>query len=151
MSTTIDNDASLSACDRELLAKVRDVIDGTNGPLLIGREGANVEMPEPLFHVLTQAVRMLESGQTVTIFSQNEELTTQAAANYLGMSRPHLIKLLESGVIPFHYVGTHRRVYLKVLSAYQRKRDAERQKTMDALNQKIIDAELYDSDYTGEE
>jgi excisionase family DNA binding protein len=137
--------------DRDLLARVQDVINGHDGPLMIGREGANVEVPEPLFHVLTKAVRLLSSGQSVMLLSENEEFTTQAAANYLGMSRPHLIKLLEQGEIPYHYVGTHRRVYLKDLEVYNKHRNAERRKALDRLNDKLIEAGLYDSDYTGEE
>jgi len=67
------------------------------------------------------------------------------------MSRPHLIKLLEHGEIPFHFVGTHRRVYVKDLKTYEKRRSLERRDALDRLNEKIIAAGLYDSDYTGEE
>jgi excisionase family DNA binding protein len=90
------------------------VINGDERPVLLGREGAHIQFPEPLFHVLTKAVRMMASGQAVLLLSENEEFTTQAAANYLGMSRPHLIKLLDRNEIAFHYVGTHRRIHLKI-------------------------------------
>lgn len=140
---------TMSAHDRELLEKVSDVINGAERPMLVGREGANIQFPEPLFHVLTKAVRMMASGQSVMLLSENEEFTTQAAANHLGMSRPHLIKLLECCEIPFHYVGTHRRIYLKDLKAYEDKRDAERRNTMDALAEKVAAAGLDNADYTG--
>ncbi len=142
---------ALAKRDRALLAKLQDVINGDERPVLLGREGAHVEIPEPLFHVLTKAVRLMASGQAVTLLSENEEFTTQAAADYLGMSRPHLIKLLEQGELPFHFVGTHRRIYLKDLKEFEAKRDRQRRESMAALNRKVSEAGLYDSDYAGAE
>jgi excisionase family DNA binding protein len=139
----------ISEHDRELLEKISEVINGNERPVLLGREGAHIQFPEPVFHVLTKAVRMMVSGQAVMLLSENEEFTTQAAANHLGMSRPHLIKLLEAGKIPFHHVGTHRRIYLKDLQAYENQRDAQRRKALDALADKVVEAGLDSADYTG--
>lgn len=139
----------LSAEDRELLEKLEDVINGDERPVLLGREGAHIQFPEPLFHVLTKAVRIMASGQAVMLLSENEEFTTQAAANHLGMSRPHLIKLLDQGEIDFHHVGTHRRIYLKDLKDFETKRDRDRREALDALADKVIEAGLDSADYTG--
>lgn len=141
--------AKLSDRDRELLEKVSEVINGDERPILLGREGAHIQFPEPLFHVLTKAVRMMISGQAVMLLSENEEFTTQAAANYLGMSRPHLIKLLEQGDIDFHYVGTHRRIHLQELKAFEYRRDRKRRKSLDAVADKVTEAGLDSADYTG--
>ena len=148
-STTTVKAPRISDHDLELLEKLNDVINGEERPVLLGREGAHIQFPEPLFHVLTKAVRMMASGQAVMLLSENEEFTTQAAANYLGMSRPHLIKLLSHGEIDFHYVGTHRRIYLKDLKTFETKRDTERRKSLDALADKVIDAGLDSAEYTG--
>ena len=139
----------ISEHDRELLEKLKDVIDGNERPVLLGREGANIQFPEPLFHVLTKAVRMMASGQAIMLLSENEAFTTQAAANYLGMSRPHLVKLLEEGAINFHHVGTHRRIYMKDLKAFEAQRDAQRRMKLDALADKVKAAGLDSADYTG--
>jgi excisionase family DNA binding protein len=135
--------------DRELLEKLEAVINGEERPVLLGREGAHLQFPEPLFHLLTKAVRMMASGQAVMLLSENEEFTTQAAANHLGMSRPHLIKLPDGGEIPFHLVGTHRRIYLKDLTQFEATRDRERRKTLDTLADKVTGAGLDSADYTG--
>ncbi len=139
----------LSEHDRELLEKLNDVINGNERPVLLGREGAHIQFPEPLFHVLTKAVRIMASGQAVMLLSENEEFTTQAAANHLGMSRPHLVKLLEEGAIEFHYVGTHRRIYMKNLKAFETQRDTQRRTKLDALADKVKAANLDSANYTG--
>ncbi len=56
------NASQTSEHDRELLEKLEDVINGDDRPVLLGREGAHSQFPEPLFHVLTKAVRMMASG-----------------------------------------------------------------------------------------
>lgn len=146
---TTGNASQTSEHDRELLEKLEDVINGDERPVLLGREGAHIQFPEPLFHVLTKAVRMMASGQAVILLSENEEFTTQAAANHLGMSRPHLIKLLDRDEIAFHYVGTHRRIYLKNLKEFEIKRDRSRRQSLDTLADKVIEAGLDSADYTG--
>ena len=82
---------------------------------------------------------------------ENETMTSQAAANYLGVSRPFLVKILEENKIPFHYVGTHRRVLLKDLKEYEKQRDKERRASMKGLFDKIQEAEKYDAVDTGED
>ncbi|TVQ64641.1 MAG: helix-turn-helix domain-containing protein [Balneolaceae bacterium] len=82
---------------------------------------------------------------------EDETFTTQAAANFLGVSRQYLVDLLESGEIPFHKVGSHRRVYFRDLKEYTDHRDSERRKTLDKLFDEIAKAKKYESDYTGDE
>jgi len=81
---------------------------------------------------------------------EDEAFTTQAAADYLGMSRPFLIGLLEKGEIPFHYVGSHRRVLFRDLTNYENNRDVARREGMGQLFQKVQEAGLDDATYTGE-
>ena len=73
-----------------------------------------------------------------------QDLTTQQAAALLGVSRPFFVKLLESGALPFHVTGTHRRVYLKDLSTYKEQRDRERRKALDQMAKETEELGLYD-------
>jgi excisionase family DNA binding protein len=75
----------------------------------------------------------MSQGKAISLIPINAELTTQEAANMMNVSRPYLVKLLEQEVIPFHKVGTHRRIYLKDLLTYMEENDEARSKTLDEL------------------
>jgi len=68
-----------------------------------------VELNESLYNVLKQAVEALHRGQSVTIASRDEEITTQQAAEILGISRPTVVELIKSGELPAHIPGASRR------------------------------------------
>lgn len=144
------NPSDLSASDRAALERLYGVMNGTERPALVGREGVHIELPDPVFHLLVRVVDAMRSGQRIVLTPENESLTTQAAANLLGCSRPFLIGLLEKGALPYHTLGTHRRVLLKDALAYVKRRDAESQATVRRLAASVADAGHYDADYTGD-
>ena len=85
--------------------------------------------------MLAQILGFLANGQGVTVTPSNAMLTTQQAADFLKVSRPYLIKLLEAGEIPFEKVGTHRRVAFGELMEYKRRDDQERRRAADELTE----------------
>ena len=105
------------------LAKFFEEIDGFLGsrtrPSLKGPDGSERELPDELFQVLEQVATALANGNGVTVAPYGMQLTTQEAADFLGVSRPTLVKLLDSGEIPHEMRGRHRRVTLKDLVDYQ--------------------------------
>ncbi|RYG86830.1 helix-turn-helix domain-containing protein [bacterium] len=86
----------------------------------------------------------MQAGQSFTIVRDDETLTTQMAADLLGVSRPFLIGLLEENKIPYHKAGTHRRVRLQDLLAYRRERDSQRRKTLDDYFDAVVAEGAYD-------
>lgn len=111
---------------------------------LVSSSGEKVEFPDTLYEVLTRIVEMLSRGQAVTLVPDNQVVTTQRAATILGMSRPFFIKLLEAGVMAHHRVGNHRRVYLRDVLGYARKRDEERRMSLGRLSRNAMETGLYD-------
>jgi excisionase family DNA binding protein len=86
----------------------------------------------------------MAEGKSVTLLPDNQVVTTQRAADLLGMSRPFFIKLLETGAMAHHRVGNQRRVYLRDVLEFTRKRDEERQAALDRLSRQAFEAGLYD-------
>ena len=111
---------------------------------LVGRAGVRLELPEPSFQLLVRVVRTLREGKAVVVLPESESMTTQAAAEFLGVSRPFVVDLLEKAAIPHHSVGTHRRVYLNDLKEYQRQRESRRRSTLDDLRRQVEAAGLYE-------
>jgi excisionase family DNA binding protein len=72
------------------------------------------------------------------------KLTTMEAASILGVSRQFLVNLLEKGEIPYHMVGTHRRMYAQDLFRYKAKRDEQRHEAIRELAQAEAREGLYD-------
>jgi excisionase family DNA binding protein len=120
-------------------------------PALVDPEGHRIELPEPLYKMLIHIVEQMKQGRAIIMMPEDETFTTQAAANALGVSRQHLVDLLENGDIPFHKVGSHRRVYFRDLKEYADKRNASRRKTLDELFDEVTKAGKYESDHTGDE
>lgn len=87
-----------------------------------------VEVPREALRILVESIAHMESGRVVEIVTSAEELSTVQAAKRLGVSRPHLVGLLDKGVMRYRMVGTHRRVDVTSLEDYQRDVRLEQQR-----------------------
>lgn len=90
-----------------------------------------LKLPALAVRLLQRILEEMARGNAVTLIPVHAELTTQAAADLLNISRPTLTKLLTDGKIKFHRPGKHRRIRFEDLMAYKRKVQAERQAAID--------------------
>jgi excisionase family DNA binding protein len=113
-------------------------------PALIGPNHESIPLPESIYKVLLQVLGYMAQGKAVSVAPVMQELTTQHAANLLGVSRPFFVRLLNEDKIPFHRTGTHRRVYRKDVIEFRNKRDAERKTILNDLAVSDIQDGTYD-------
>lgn len=92
-------------------------------------------VPRQAAVMFAQILGLLANGQGVQIMPDRAELTTQQAADFLNVSRPYLVRLLEEGKIRYHMVGTHRRIRFEDLREYKRQDDQYRRGVIDELTE----------------
>jgi excisionase family DNA binding protein len=141
MRTTLDRlePSQLRPDEIDQLERVLD-----DSPCLVGREEFRLPLPDPIFHLLMQVVQSMRKGEVILLMPEDESLTTKAAADYLGVSRPFLVTLLDNDQIPSYKVGSHRRVKLRDLRTYRNARDKENHAGLRELFNKIQEAGHYE-------
>jgi len=93
----------------------------------------SLQLPAKLFGILQTILDLMAKGKAFSLIPANAELTTQEAADMLNVSRPHIVKLLKEGVIPYKEVGTHRRILLEDLVVYSRDLKQKRKEALEEL------------------
>ena len=133
--------------DLKAVLDVSRFLERLEGPAaLVGSDGQAVDLPEEVFQVLSEAVRAMQRGKAVTVAPVDQLITTQEAADFLGVSRPTLVKKLEDGSIEFERTtgGKHRRVRLVNVLQYRDEQRAERRKALRELVSEAQRAGTYD-------
>jgi excisionase family DNA binding protein len=116
----------------------------TEPGLLLGPDGEQVPLPQEVYRLLIEVVEAMREGKAITLVPRTQRLTTQEAADFLGISRPTLVKLLEEGKIPYDQPGRHRRILFTDLLAFQQRQHANRRAALDQMTEDASEAGLYD-------
>lgn len=129
-----------AAFARQLIGRL-----GTD-PLTLGNAatGETTPLPPHLAELIHQVLRSLAMGKPVAVTDQPEEMTPNEAAEFLNVSRPYIVKLMDSGTLPYREVGSHRRIPFADLAAYRDQQAARSRKAMDELVALSQEMGLYD-------
>lgn len=123
-------DQKLAKENLEVLERVAKKHKAKSKPIEIEITGekTHIKIPPSALAFLNTIFEHMAKGKAISIIPSETEVSTQQAAEMLNVSRPHIVKLLERGEIPFSKVGTHRRIKLKDLENYREKSARERKK-----------------------
>jgi len=125
------------------LAAALDNLKSENPEIEIAETGQPIAIPLKALKLLGKILKLTSEGKPINIIPVAAEMTTQAAADIIGCSRPHFVKMLEEGKIPYHEVGRHRRVMVEDVIRY---RDEKKKEQKHYLYQ-MMDADEKDGLY----
>lgn len=129
----------------DALASVIEQLQSEQPEIEIEETHERIKIPLSALKLLGEILKAMGQGKLISIVPVATEVTTQAAAEMLGCSRPHLVKLLEDGKITYTKVGKHRRIRYDDVMQYRKNMKAQqKQQIIDIMN---ADEEsgLYDS------
>ena len=144
MNTMIKSGVAFPPRDLNTLLDLGRFLEQHTEPgLLLGPDGQQVPLPKEVYHLLAEVVEAMREGKVITLVPHTQRLTTQEAADFLGVSRPTLVKLLEEGKIPYEQPGRHRRVLFTDVLAYREHQREERHAALEQMTRDASEAGLY--------
>lgn len=106
--------------------------------------GHEIPLPEALTRLVVQALASAGAGTRIVLLEDHEDISPEEAAAFLHVSRPYLVKQLEAGELPFHWVGSHRRLLVADLMAYKQQRRHRSLATLQQMRSEAEDLGLYE-------
>jgi excisionase family DNA binding protein len=104
-----------------------------------------IKIPLNALKLLSEILKAMSQGKLVSIVPIAAEVTTQAAAEFIGCSRPHVVKLLEEGEIAYTKVGKHRRIKFEDILKYKTQMKEQQKKHIIDIMNADEESGLYDS------
>jgi excisionase family DNA binding protein len=108
----------------------------------IQETGDFVTVPTKALDLLFYILNNMAEGKSISLIPSDSEVTTQQAADMLNVSRPHIVKLLEDGIIPHKKVGSHRRILLEDIIEFDRRLKEQRDASLKNLAEQAQDLRL---------
>jgi excisionase family DNA binding protein len=129
----------------EALARIADLLSSNAQPLsLSDGQGGQVALPAEAVDAFIQVIAAIRARKPAVLYPQQALLTTQQAADFLHVSRPYVIKLLDEGKLPYSMTGTHRRILFKDLARYRAEMKAIQRAGIEEIVRISEEAGLYD-------
>ena len=128
--------------DEIALAQNGQKILAAKGKAKLVVNNENVELSPAVTKILAKTLSYIAKGKSVVVTPEPTEFSTQQAADFLKVSRPFLVKMLETGEIPFRKVGKHRRVRFEDLLSYKQRIDDKRLKVLAKLTEQAQELDL---------
>jgi len=128
-----------------VLASALEEVRDANPEIEIEETQERIKVPLKALKLLAKILKATAEGKPVSIVPLAAEMTTQAAADMMGCSRPHFVKLLEDGAIPYTKVGKHRRVKAEDVMGYKKAMKEKQEKLLIEMMREDEEAGLYDS------
>lgn len=100
----------------------------------LSSEARTVVLSGELREVLVHAATALSHDKAVHVTPADRQLTTQQAADLLGVSRPTLVAIIDRGELPCERISSHRRIRMDDLLAYRARRREAQLAALDALS-----------------
>jgi len=126
-----EQDAKLARESSRLLAAC--IGRGASARLKVIDGNQEIAVPVSALRMLVDILAQMAEGNALTIVPHHAELTTQQAADFINVSRPHLVALLERNELAYRKVGSHRRILFQDLVEYQQRSRIERKIALDEL------------------
>jgi excisionase family DNA binding protein len=137
MSVALDRleskeEVELAKAAQRCIVSVLDPAIPDEGMMKLG-DTPLLSLPPKVLRMIADLLGALAQGKAVAIMPKELDVTTQEAAAFLNVSRPYVIGLLEANKIPYHKVGTHRRIRFEDLVRYKEERKLASDQAMQAL------------------
>lgn len=134
---TLENSKNPSKAEQRIAIKSHEtlsrILAHVHSPMTeieIEETKQKLQIPSNALTLLNEILKAMSQGKAISIVPVTTEVSTQKAAEILGCSRPHLVKLLEIGELEFFKVGKHRRIKFEDVVSYKQKIKAEQKRRL---------------------
>jgi len=125
---------------------VKAVLENPGEKLTLIVDGKELKLSDQVSKAFLRFISEVAKGNSISIEALDNLMTTQEAADYLGYSRPTLIKLLDEYKVPISKVGRHRRIAFNAVTALQTQIQVNRQQAIRDLQKLEVELGLLDMD-----
>ena len=139
------NEQKVASQSYSALVSAIEQIESEDPEIEIEETNDKIKIPLSALRLLSDILKAMGEGKLISIVPMAAEVTTQAAAELLGCSRPHLVKLLEEGKIDFTKVGKHRRIKFEDVMNYKQELKRQQKENIIDIMNADEEAGLYDS------